>query len=311
MFRVLSTFLLLFLLSMGLHGQVNRPVPGFKNGVLSAANSLQNHKINHPLWESARFNGNYYVVVQMDSLANPGQKSELAAHGILLGQWLFQNNYLAICKQGFEWKNPTGLGIKNIYAIPPEIKLRSTIRKLTPKTGPYDLMAITCFPMDKNLVEGTLRESGAEIVETKIKPYNTWFIRGTTATLDKLSGIPFVSSISPLHLEDVPLNYNNHAIHGVNSLATLSGRNLSGKNLVLGIGDNADPSTHIDLAGKLILRTDEPVDDHGTHTSGILAGGGILDPMFSQRVTMPVIPVTPIPLLLPPLNPDFKRVKIF
>src|SRR5450432_511094 len=281
MFRVLSTFLLLFLLSMGLHGQVNRPVPGFKNGVLSAANSLQNHKINHPLWESARFNGNYYVVVQMDSLANPGQKSELAAHGILLGQWLFQNNYLAICKQGFEWKNPASLGIKNIYAIPPEIKLRSTIRKLTPKTGPYDLMAITCFPMDKNLVEGTLRESGAEIVETKIKPYNTWFIRGTTATLDKLSGIPFVSSISPLHLEDVPLNYNNHAIHGVNSLATLSGRNLSGKNLVLGIGDNADPSTHIDLAGKLILRTDEPVDDHGTHTSGILAGGGILDPMFA------------------------------
>ena len=38
------------------------------------------------------------------------------------------------------------------------------------------------------------------------------------------------------------------------------GRNLTGKNLIIGIGDNADPSTHIDLAGKLIMRTDEPVD---------------------------------------------------
>ena len=39
--------------------------------------------------------------------------------------------------------------------------------------------------------------------------------------------------------------------------------------------------THIDLAGKLIMRTDEPVDDHGTHTSGIIAGGGILNPMYT------------------------------
>ena len=59
------------------------------------------------------------------------------------------------------------------------------------------------------------------------------------------------------------------------------GRNLSGKNLIIRIGNNADPSAHIDLVGKLILRTDEPVDFHGTHTSGTIAGGGILNPLFA------------------------------
>ena len=104
---------------------------------------------------------------------------------------------------------------------------------------------------------------------------------GTSECINKLSLLAFVHSISPIHLEDVPLNYNNRAIHGVQSLAATTGRNLTGKNLIIGIGDNADPSQHIDLAGKLIMRTDEPVDLHGTHTSGTIAGGGILNPMWT------------------------------
>ncbi len=43
-------------------------------------------------------------------------------------------------------------------------------------------------------------------------------------------------------------------------LSATVGRNLTGKNLIIGIGDNADPSRTYDLAGKLIMRTDEPVD---------------------------------------------------
>jgi Subtilase family/Secretion system C-terminal sorting domain len=282
MFRVLSAFLLLILLSGSSFGQIAQLAPAFKNGVLPAASSLLNLKKNHPLWQSARYGTDYFVVVQMDRIADPVQKSELGNQGVRLVQFLSRNNYLAICKQGFIGKNPASMGIRNIYAIPSELKLSSNLRDgSSPGNGPYDLIAITCFPIDKNLVEWALKESGAEIVETKIKPYQTWFIRGTAAILKSVALLPFVSSISPIHLEDVPLNYNNHAIHSVYSLSSTVGRNLSGKNLVLGIGDNADPSTHIDLAGKLIMRTDEPVSDHGTHTSGILAGGGILNPMYA------------------------------
>jgi hypothetical protein len=90
-----------------------------------------------------------------------------------------------------------------------------------------------------------------------------------------------ISSLSPIHLESYPLNNNNRAIHGVHALSATVGRNLNGKGVVIGIGDNANPSAHIDLAGKLILRTDEPIDVHGTHTSGTLAGGGIYNPIYA------------------------------
>ncbi len=279
---VLYFFLLVILLNPEVYGQ-GRPSPIFKNGLLTPANSLLRYKISHPLWQSARFGSGYYVVVQLDRVANSGQKADLASRGIRLEQYISGNSYLAICSEGSGLQNPGRVGIKNIYAIPPELKVRAGLRNdwAGLQGGPLDFIAVTCFPGDQNQIEKSLREAGARITETKIKPANTWFVKCSLETVEKLSLLPFVSSISPIHLEDVPLNYNNHAIHGVSSLSTPVGRNLSGKNLTIGIGDNADPSAHIDLAGKLILRTDEPVDLHGTHTSGTIAGGGIANPLFT------------------------------
>ena len=282
MFRVLCALLIFILIRPVSYGQATLPSPSFKNGKLTAENGLLNHKTSHPLWQSTRYGSNYYVVIQMNQIADQALKSELANNGIKLEQWLSGTNYLAICKQGFSFKNPSGMGIKNIYAIPPALKVNSGLKNYSEKIkGPKDLIALTCFPIDNKIVEKAIIESGAEIVETKIKPAHTWFVRGSSETIEKLSILPFIHSISRIHLEDVPLNYNNRAIHGVQSLAATLGRNLSGKNLIVGIGDNADPSQHVDLAGKLIMRTDEPVDLHGTHTSGIIAGGGILNPMWT------------------------------
>ena len=282
MFRVQSALFILLLISLVSFGQAVQPTPVFKNGRLAKENSLINHKINHPDWQSALFGGNYYVVVQMDQIPDPFQKRKLAGFGIQLDQYLSGKNYLAICKPGFELKNAGNLGIHDIYTIPYSLKINNKLKNEADQiTGPLDLIVVSCFPMEKKRVEQSLLLSGFQIVETKIKPANTWFVQGSSASIKKLALLPFISSINPIHLEDVPLNYNNRAIHGVQSLSASIGRNLSGKNLIIGIGDNANPSAHIDLKGKLIMRTDEPVDFHGTHTSGTIAGGGILNPLYT------------------------------
>jgi len=281
MFRVLVACLLLTLVGSDLFSQVV-PAPAFKNGRIAPENSLLLHKINHPAWQSALSGSQYYVVVQMNQHTDQRQKKELLDRGIRLEQWISGNNWLATCQLGFNNRNLAGLGIRNVYSIPPSLKVNAHLLEYAAQSkSPKDLIAVNCFPADRNMISQALKESGAMIVETKIKPANTWFIKGTPETIIKLASLPFISSIRPLHLEDVPLNYNNRATHGVQSLSATLGRNLTGKNLVIGIGDNADPSTHIDLAGKVILRTDEPVDDHGTHTSGTIAGGGILNPLYT------------------------------
>jgi hypothetical protein len=282
MFRVLIVSLSVNLCFLVSYSQSVQPTSVFKNGPLSGDFGLLYHKFSHPLWQSARFGTHYYVVVEMDQIPDAGRQAELAALGISLNQYISGHSYLATCSGNAVVKNLRDLGVKNIYAIPPVLKLAPGLYDDIPlMNNPRDMIAVTCFPADKKTIESSLREAGVQIIETKIKPANTWFVQGSVTAIEKLSHLPFISSISPLHLEDFPLNYNNRAVHGVHSLSATVGRNLTGKNLIVGIGDDSDPSAHIDLAGKLILRTDEPINYHGTHTSGIIAGGGILNPMFA------------------------------
>lgn len=282
MFRVPAAIVLLVFVRLVSFGQGIPPAPVFKNGRLTKTNSLLNLRTSHPFWQSARFEEKYYVVLQLDRSGAQELKSGLVNSGIRVGQYLSDNYWMATIKTGVSLTNVAGLGIKNVYAIPSSLKVNDALRDwVVNKKRSGDLVAVTCFDVEKNRIEKALTESGAQIIETKIKPAHVWFIKGSVAALEKLALLPFVISMSPIHLEDVPLNYNNRAIHSVQSLSSIAGRNLTGKNLIVGIGDNADPSQHIDLVGKLIMRTDEPVDLHGTHTSGIIAGGGILNPMYT------------------------------
>ena len=41
------------------------------------------------------------------------------------------------------------------------------------------------------------------------------------------------------------------AAHGVSGLNAVNGKNLNGKGVTIGIGDNADISTHIDFSGRV------------------------------------------------------------
>jgi len=46
------------------------------------------------------------------------------------------------------------------------------------------------------------------------------------------------------------------------------------------VGDDSDPYTHVDFTGRLIERFAPAIGAHGTHTSGTVGGGGILDPRY-------------------------------
>ena len=280
MHRVLINFFSLLFAFLVVRAQHQDLKTLLKNGPLTDALSLLHHRVGSAPWQGTRFGNSFYVLLQLEKTATPKEIAEFSRQGILLEHYLSANLYLATCKLDVleNWK---ALGIKNIFALSPDLKISPGLQTDLLSRGPKDFIAITCFAGDRTAISQALKDGGADLVETKIKPANTWFVRASAMAIEKIAKLPFVVSLSPIHLEDVPLNYNSHALHSVQSLSSGFGRNLSGKNLILGFGDNADPSTHIDLSGKLILRTDEPVADHGTHTAGTLVGGGILNPMYA------------------------------
>ncbi len=282
MLRVLTAFFLYILAGEYSYGQETSGSIILKNGPLTAKNSLLHHNTSHAAWRAARFGDEYFVVLELNRIASPAEKELFTRQGIILQQWLTTNHYLATCRSGTGLSNPESLGIQNIYAIPPELKVDRRLQNDAALSGgSLDYIAVSCFTGDKKQITAALQATGAEIAETKIKPANTWFVRASSESIKKIAALAFVASLSPIHLEDQALNYHGHALHSVQALVSNVGRNLGGKNLIIGIGDNADPSTHIDLSGKLILRTDEPVSDHGTHTSGTLIGGGVINPLYS------------------------------
>jgi hypothetical protein len=77
------------------------------------------------------------------------------------------------------------------FTIPPELKIHKGLQHYDNQSkGPNDLIVVIVFPGDKNFIEESLRKSGAQIVETKIKPANTWFVRAPLLLLKNWQRFP-------------------------------------------------------------------------------------------------------------------------
>ena len=112
-----------------------------------------------------------------------------------------------------------------------------------------------------------------------------WFLSGRISRpkLPKIAALPFISSLN-LQPDEAArsLNYNNRAAHGPDALGASAGRNLQGRQVTVGVGDNSDVYTHIDFTGGAdrplsrirSIATEQPTT--GTRQ----AGAGLLDPRY-------------------------------
>ncbi len=98
----------------------------------------------------------------------------------------------------------------------------------------------------------------------------------------KILALPFILSagpaahISPLNNDD--RGYSGAAVLSQSAATNPQGIGLSGKNVVVGVGDQSSPLTHVDLAEKTTNFHPGIPFNHGTHVSGTIAGSGIIDP---------------------------------
>ncbi|MBS1597748.1 MAG: S8 family serine peptidase [Bacteroidetes bacterium] len=252
-----------------------------KNGFIDGNKNLLRKKITSQSFKESRFRGKYFVLIQFQQLPGNNEKAELASRGVSLFDYIPGNAFLAEIRDSSIFHDLTRYHVSGVFGFPSQYKISSRLLQNQPGPDLRSSIAVTFFgTADKESVIEELQRAGAQIFFTKIQPANVIFIKASATVIQKISALPFVSYISPQSLQDVPLNNNNRAIHGVDALSAFSGRNLQGKNVTLGIGDNSDPSSHIDFAGRLIQRNATTVNLHGTHTTGTMAGGGILNPRY-------------------------------
>ena len=228
----------------------------------------------------ARFGREYCVLIQFERLPDSGVKTELLKNGIRLGDYLPENTYLATISIDFNLSTARKYAVSAIVPLPARFKTDPalyTTPEYRGKSG-RQLIALQLFPgTDRNAVKASIEKAGADIVSTKLDRSDLFFVRFDASKIAALAALPCISAVSLQVFDDRPLNYASRGAHGVAALQSPRGRNLLGRGIALGIGDNSDISTHIDFTGRLINRCPIPPENHGTHVSGTAAGAGLLN----------------------------------
>ncbi|HVM88399.1 MAG TPA: S8 family serine peptidase [Puia sp.] len=255
----------------------------FKKGDFIGNGNLTKGKFEKSFLANAHFKKKYYVLLQFDQIPGSNERNELSKKGILLFNYLPSNAFMAELPDSFSSQDLMNYHATGIYNLDPRFKisakLGSDIDERTYK--PDNLTAVSFFgSMKRDDVIKEIESKGAQIVSTKIKPSHILFLKASSTTLKRITSLPFVEYVTHQVLKDTPLNYNNHAIHALDALGALSGRNLQGKNVTIGVGDNADPQSHVDFTGRLIDRNPNVITSHGTHTVGTTGGAGLVNPKY-------------------------------
>ncbi len=272
--------LLLSLFSLPLKAQQELPIR-FANGNFSGGNNISRQSFKKEDIQTSLSGDRYFVLVQFATLPSENKKLQLKSAGVILDEYIPNNAWLAVIKANFDFSTAKNFNIVSINSIPVSYKIDPALFSYEVQHNKQDIQtfAVSFFAsMNKADVERILQQMGMAIVPSKFNFKNVVLVQPDISKLNAIAALPFVSYIREQSIKDKVLNYNDIATHGISSLQSISGRNLNGKNMIVGIGDNADISTHIDFFGKIIPRHPFPPDQHGTHTSGTTAGAGFLNP---------------------------------
>lgn len=273
---ILFCFLLAFI---GNEISAQDKVIRLKNGAVKTGENLLKQKFLNRYQQNISFKNNFYTIIQLDKIPDAETRKLLETKGILLQTPMGANSFLAEIKNTSIASLPQN--VTGVYNIPAEAKLDVKLADESVLHEPDNFVSVMFFgSLKKEEVIEQLKKAGATIANTELKPANTIFVKASPDVIQKIAALPFINYVGLQTLKDVPLNYNNRATHSIDALQAPSGRNLSGKNVTVGVGDNANPATHLDFGNRLIVRTPSAPGNHGTHVTGIVGGGGIVDPRY-------------------------------
>ena len=260
----------------------NTDVPvRFAAGNFITGNNIQKQNFQKEDLQNAVYNNNYYVLVQFTKLPTIQDQKNLRNEGLGLENFIPGNAYLATIKNSFDFARANMYSISSINKVPAFYKIDKAIAdyKEPNEKDNQKMLAVSYYSsVNRTVVIDALQKTGALVMPTKFTDANVVFIQVDKQKVNEIAALPFVSFVSLQSLSDKLLNYKSVGKHAVTSLLSETGKNLKGKGIVVGVGDNSEIITqHIDFTDRVINRVSFPFSFHGIHVSGTVAGGGLID----------------------------------
>lgn len=239
--------------------------------------------------KSEPIDGKVYRIISFNGCLQPSQRNELSKAGIELQHYIPDHSYTATISKPVAGEFLLRQNIRSIFKLQPEDKLSARLRQgrhpvwAMREGGKMDVIVHFNKSLPVVTAKGYLLSKGLDIRDESWSSYGFITLRLQPKEILSIASIPFVEYIEPAAPDPKTLNYlmrGNTRANILNAGTALGGENLRGSGVTIGIGDDGDPSDHVDLRDRVINHAAGPQQVHATHVAGIAAGAGLKDPMF-------------------------------
>lgn len=237
-----------------------------------------------------RFAGRSFAVIQFEHIPTLADRQQLLSAGISLLDYIPSNTYTVSIKGPINDKILQQAGARSVIELSPEQKMTQSLAwGLAPPwsvkiPGTVDVWIRFVKIVSAESVSEELHQKNFDIISSDFKEYRIISLRVPLQRLNELASLPFIEYVQPAPHEDQALNNVDRGDARANLLnapIAFGGRNLRGEGIVIGIGDDANPSVHVDFTNRIINRTYAPPSgQHGQHVAGTAAGAGILNERY-------------------------------
>ena len=273
----------LLLITNAATAQKNAGILHLKSGDVIVKENLSEEGMRSEL-NKGKWNNQTYAILVFDKAPDAAQLQRLKNSGIDLLHYFPENAYQVRFNYSASPFILRDAGVKSVVQLDAPMKyskqLQNTVSAFEPLTT-YINISIQLLPgADVRIVLPQLQQLGFTLTEDKY--VNGGLLIGTVSkkALPSVSVLPVVSYVNLANFELQLLNQNERGFYGLTGLTSLQGasRNLRGSGVTVGVGDNADPSSHIDNQLNLINRNPNIISGsaHGTLVTSIVAGDGII-----------------------------------
>lgn len=262
-----------------------------KNGSIIPEKNITADKIEELNRRVSQTNGKSFFVIQFEKIPTDTERKLLHDAGIELLDYVPNNAYTATVTGSLNTALLSQVQARAVVTLTPEQKMQPLLA-----AGNFPAWAVKVggtvdvlisFPKTFSIEEVTkeIRQRNFDIVSSDLASYRIMGLRLAQNRVRELAGLACIEFVQPIPGEEKAFNYRSTADSRATILKSAGGRNLNGLGVVIGVGDNNDPQTHIDFTNRLINRSAQPYVNfgsrHGTHVTGTAAGAGLANELFT------------------------------
>ncbi|MBL0234989.1 MAG: S8 family serine peptidase [Chitinophagaceae bacterium] len=253
-----------------------------RTGTIEPVPNISQDKLDAQHNRSSKLEGKRFAILQFDKIPTESEKITLKENGIELLEYVPDNAYTVTISDRPDADLLNRFHARALVELSPSQKIQSQLKDQLYGTAEVQVS----FPGSYSFtdVKRMLVQKNFSITDESKKEYRVLSLSIPLSRLEELASLPFIEYVekAPPPASILKTGWTQTGRDAIKASAltlpvSQGGKGLKGLGVVVGVGDDSDPSQHPDFSGRVITRTWQGWDYHGTHVAGIIGGAGLIN----------------------------------